>query len=57
MLAKHFAHGAGGRLAGQAVDVDLLFFVFFTHQLLLLLRLYVYEPAGGTKSNEIFDLS
>lgn len=31
VLSKHFAHGAGGRLTGQAVDVDLLLFVFITH--------------------------
>lgn len=48
VLAEHFAHGAGRRLAGQTVDVDLLLFVFFTHELLLLillLRLHVNKPA------------
>lgn len=43
VFSEHFAHGAGRRLAGQTVDVDLLLFVFFTHQMLLL-RLHVHEP-------------
>lgn len=37
MRAEHFAHGAGGGLAAQAVDVDALILVLLTHQLLLLL--------------------
>lgn len=45
VLPKHFAHGAGGCLTGEAVDVDLLFFMLVTHQLLLLLlRLLVHQP-------------
>lgn len=45
VFAEHFAHGAGRRLTGQAVDVDFLLIVVFTHQLLLLLlRLHVHQP-------------
>lgn len=36
MGSKHFTEGAGGNAAVDAVDVDLLFLVIFTHGLLLL---------------------
>lgn len=44
VLSKHLAHGAGRRLTGQAVDVDLLLLVVFTHEQLLL-RLHGHKPA------------
>lgn len=49
VLAKHFTHGAGGRLTAQAVDVDLLFVMLLTHQLLLLHLGGVQGPAGTQK--------
>lgn len=33
--SEHFTEGAGGNAAGDAVDVDLLCLVIFTHRLLL----------------------
>lgn len=50
MLSEHFAHGAGRRLAGQTVDVDLLVFMFFTHELLLLLWLHANKSARYKKN-------
>lgn len=52
VFSEHFAHGAGRRLTGQAVDINLLLFMLFTHQLLLLLLLlwlYVHK-AGRDKT-------
>lgn len=40
VFPEHFAHGAGGRLAGEAVDVNLLVIVVLTHQLLRLFWLH-----------------
>lgn len=51
VFSEHFAHGAGRRLTGQAVDVDLLLLVFFTHQPLLLLWLHVHKP--GSHINKV----
>ena len=34
VFPEHFAHGAGGRLTGEAVDVDPLLFVILTQELL-----------------------
>lgn len=36
MGTEHFAEGAGGNAAGDAVDVDLLVLMLLTHGLLLL---------------------
>ena len=49
VFAEHFAHGAGRRLTGQAVDVDLLLIVVLAHQLPLLLRLHVHQPGTQHK--------
>lgn len=50
VFSEHFAHGAGRRLTGEAVDIDLLLLVFFTHQLLLLLLwLYGHKPGRHTQ--------
>lgn len=54
---KNFAHGAGRRLAGQAVDVDLLFIVFLAHELLLLLLwLHIYNPVTVAEFEKIVSL-
>lgn len=50
VFSEHFAHGAGRRLTGQAVDINLLLFMFFTHQLPLL-WLYIHKPGGDKKYN------
>ena len=52
VFPEHFAHGAGGRLTGEAVDVDPLLFVILTHELLLLLRLHGDRPGTDTKSKK-----
>lgn len=48
VLSEHFTHGAGWSLTGQAVDIDLLLLMFFTHLLLLMLWLYV-DKSGRDK--------
>lgn len=53
---EHFAHGAGGRLTGEAVDVHPLILVVFTPQLLRRFRFHAHKPenTGRTEGGLIF---
>ena len=46
--SKHLAHGAGGHLAREAVDVDFLIFVLLAHGVAALLQ----RPAEVEKSHQ-----
>lgn len=54
VFPEHLAHGAGGRLAGDTVDVDPLVLVFLAHQLLLLLLLGLHSRQPAKKQSRGF---
>jgi len=51
VFSEHFAHGAGRRLTGQAVDVDLLLFVLLAQQLPPA-RLRVHTAGGDREGRD-----